>query len=214
MNIELPSNLKLMSLGTDCLLTKAFLETVKGPFDDSGLVTNANYLYFLRDKTFLGKFLKSDYKEYDSTNHWFDKKIFYIKNVDMLIVHEDYNDEFFKKRFIKLVDAFYDFYSHIDEEDHYFILYIRYNYSDERALKFKDALEYLGILDKTIVFANKDYSDAFPNFIFLGELNLKNMPHNKDILLSTRVFNKNMIVLRKLLKEKGYATISSNIKID
>lgn len=213
MNIELPSNLKLMSLGTDCLLTKAFLDTVKGPFDDGGCVINTNYLYFLKDKTFLGKFLKSDHIEYDSTNPWFDKKEFYIKNIDMLITHGDYNDEFFKKRFIKLIEAFYDFYRHIDEEDHYFILYIRYNFSDERALKFKDALEYLGVLDKTIVFANKDYSEAFPNFIFLGDLNLKNMPHNKDILLSTRVFNKNMIVLRKLLREKGYTTISNSVSL-
>ena len=94
------------------------------------------------------------------------------------------------------------------------MLYVRYNFSEKDAIDFRNALEDLGILDKTIVFANKDYSEIFPKFIFLGDLDLRNMPRSKDILLSARVFIKNLIVLRNLLKEKGYATVSSDIKID
>lgn len=207
MNVELKPNLKLMSLGTDCLLKKAFLDITEGPCDESGFA-NPNYLYCLKDKTFLKKFLTSDYRELKSTNPWFYEKEFFIKDLGMLITHGDYTDEDFKKRYVHLTNAFYDFYNHINEEDYYFIFYIRYNFSDKRVQEFKDALEYLGILDKTIVFGNKDFSETFPNFIFLGDLNLKNMPHNKDILISTRVFNKNLIALRNLLREKGYATIN------
>lgn len=213
MNIELPSNLKLMSLGTDCLLMRAFVDCVHGPLDDVG-VNGPECLYALKNKTFLKTFLKGKYTLYKSTNPYLSENEFYLNDLKILITHEDYTDNKVKQKYIKLIDNFYDFYSHISEDDHYFMLYIRYNFSEKNAIDFRNALEDLGILDKTIVFANKDYSEIFPKFIFLGDLDLKNMPHSKDILLSSRVFNKNLIVLRNLLKEKGYTTISSDVKID
>lgn len=206
MNIELPSNLKLMSLGTDCLLMNAFVDHIPGPLDDVG-VNGPQCLYALKNKTFLKTFLKGKYTLYKSTNPWLSEKEFYLNDLKILITHEDYTDDKVKQGYVKLIKNFYDFYSHINEDDHYFMLYIRYNFSEKNAIDFRNALEDLGILDKTIVFANKDYSEIFPNFIFLGDLDLRNMPHSKDILLSSRVFNKNSIVLRNLLREKGYATI-------
>lgn len=213
MNIELPSNLKLMSLGTDCLLMKAFSDCIHGPLDDIG-VNGPECFYALKDKTFLKKFLKGKYTLCKSANPGLSETEFYLNDLKILITHEDYTDDKVKQNYIKLINNFYDFYSHINEDDHYFMLYVRYNFSEKDAIDFRNALEDLGILDKTIVFANKDYSEIFPKFIFLGDLDLRNMPRSKDILLSARVFIKNLIVLRNLLKEKGYATVSSDIKID
>lgn len=156
--------------------------------------------------------MKGKYTLYKSLNPGLSETEFYLNDLKILITHEDYTDDKVKQNYIKLINNFYDFYSHINEDDHYFMLYVRYNFSEKDAIDFRNALEDLGILDKTIVFANKDYSEIFPKFIFLGDLDLRNMSHSKDILPSVRVFTKNLIVLRNLLKEKGYATISYDIK--
>lgn len=154
---ELPENAKFMSLGSNCIFT-CLQDRIRGPLDNI-LQLNVTALDYL----FQGKYLKEFLNIKNVSIIELDgKTIFEINKLELLIRHNDYSSLKYKKEHIRRVSTFYDFLKNLQvDSSSYFLIYCPIGAEEVT----KEILIKYNIMDKTIVFANKD---LFTNTILIN----------------------------------------------
>lgn len=147
-------NLKLMSLGEDCKFLRIG-DRIKGPVDNI-FCYSEDYLESLFNMTYLKKLLTIEPTIIG------EKYIF--NELGIVIIHNKFNVKYIREH-IKRLKNFYDFLSHIHEEDHYFMISLNRLDTNINPLKVKKILEDNNILEKTIVFGLEEHKEDFPLFI-------------------------------------------------
>lgn len=169
---ELPKNSHFFILGTNCAFTGLTNHSFfsKGPIDNADCI-NPRYINALFDGTYLNKLLYFNKEELVFNKDPYDGSLdgcyhLFSESLGVYFVHNEYNLSFIKNQ-IKRYNNFKEFCKKLPEENYYFVLNLFVNNYQKNFLDWADVLEKNNIMDKTIVFGNKDYKDNFKNFIIV-----------------------------------------------
>lgn len=154
---ELPKDVEFMSLGTNCLALTSNLITIKGPLDNVCAISS-KALSSILDNTYLKKLLETQPNVEDIDFVGFYKKCYTWPNLDIAIVHNEYNLYYIKNHIKRLKNL----YSRLQDINTYFFLSIPFLGMVE---DFKILLEKYNLINRTIVITDEIYKDEFPNVI-------------------------------------------------
>lgn len=116
---KIPSNLKLMSIGTNCLFSN--IVTYKSPLDRI-YIKNTNSLKLLLNKNYIKTFLSENFLNRIDLG-WKSQYCFDSDILGFVISHHDPNDQKFQINHIKRVLNFYKFLNKVySDENYYFLL--------------------------------------------------------------------------------------------
>jgi hypothetical protein len=152
---ELPKNVEFMSLGTNCLMLYGGLLSKSGPLDNI-LSKSTTALESILNRTYLKKFLKSKIEIINCQKiiHGLRKTHYFFKDLDMTIMHNEYNSRY-QINHIKRLKTLY---KALESNNTIFYLSIPSDYHVEN---FKQLLIKYNLIDRTIVITNIKYKDDF-----------------------------------------------------
>lgn len=155
-NFNLNPNLNYMSLGYNGFFN-CVASRIRGPIDNI-FCDGADYIYRLCDESYL-KIALND----KNIQHLHDS-IYYIDGLNLNIINKP--DRKWKNQQIERYTNFRKFINNLSNpNDYYFLLYV---VNEKYAFEYKTALEYNGLMDKTIVFSHeKKYLELFKNRILI-----------------------------------------------
>ena len=155
-NFNLNPNLNYMSLGYNGFFN-CVASRIRGPIDNI-FCDGADYIYRLCDKSYL-KIALND----KNIQHLHDS-IYYIDGLNLNIINKP--DRKWKNQQIERYTNFRKFINNLSNpNDYYFLLYV---VNEKYAFEYKTALEYNGLMDKTIVFSHeKKYLELFKNRVLI-----------------------------------------------
>ena len=192
---ELPKNSHFFILGTNCAFTGLTDHSLfsKGPIDNADCL-GPRYINALFDGTYLNKLLHFNKEELVFNKDPYDGSLdgcyhLFSENLGVYFVHNEYNLSFIKNQ-IKRYNNFKEFCKKLPEENYYFVLNLFVNKYQKNFLDWADVLEKNNIMDKTIVFGNKDYKDNFKNFIIVPCDNKSRDDWLKNVDFILTLFNK------------------------
>ena len=155
-NFNLNPNLNYMSLGYNGFFN-CVASRIRGPIDNI-FCDGADYIYRLCDESYL-KIALND----ENIQHLYDS-IYYIDGLNLNIINKP--DRKWKNQQIERYTNFRKFINNLQNpNDYYFLLYV---VNEKYAFEYKTALEYKGLMDKTIVFSHeKKYLELFKNRVLI-----------------------------------------------
>lgn len=155
-NFNLNPNLNYMFLGYNGFFN-CVASRIRGPIDNI-FCDGADYIYRLCDESYL-KIALND----KNIQHLHDS-IYYIDGLNLNIINKP--DRKWKNQQIERYTNFRKFINNLSNpNDYYFLLYV---VNEKYAFEYKTALEYNGLMDKTIVFSHeKKYLELFKNRILI-----------------------------------------------
>ena len=155
-NFNLNPNLNYMSLGYNGFFN-CVASRIRGPIDNV-FCDGADYIYRLCDESYLKIALD------DKNIRNLHDSIYYIDGLNLNIVNKP--DREWKDQQIERYANFRKFINNLQNpNDYYFLLYV---IDEKYVFEYKTALEYKGLMDKTIVFSHeKKYLELFKNRILI-----------------------------------------------
>ena len=155
-NFNLNPNLNYMSLGYNGFFN-CVASRIRGPIDNV-FCDGADYIYRLCDESYLKIALD------DKNIRNLHDSIYYIDGLNLNIVNKP--DREWKDQQIERYTNFRKFINNLQNpNDYYFLLYV---VNEKYVFEYKTALEYNGLMDKTIVFSHeKKYLELFKNRVLI-----------------------------------------------
>lgn len=155
-NFNLSPNLNYMSLGYNGFFN-CVASRIRGPIDNI-FCDGADYIYRLCDESYLKIALN------DKNIRNLHDSIYYIDGLNLNIINKP--DRKWKNQQIERYTNFRKFINNLSNpNDYYFLLYV---IDEKYVFEYKTALEYNGLMDKTIVFSHeKKYLELFKNRILI-----------------------------------------------
>lgn len=199
---KIPSNLKLMSIGTNCLFSN--IVTYKSPLDRI-YIKNTNSLKLLLNKNYIKTFLSENFLNRIDLG-WKSKYCFDSDILGFVIGHHNPNDQKFQINHIKRVLNFYKFLNKVYSDENYYFL-LSFSRSSKELDNSTLLDEYIRFLNennlnkKTFVFCEEKYSKNFDNVILINSIDYAESDNYDKWLYQ---FRKNSDEVSVMFKQQGY----------
>lgn len=199
---KIPANLKLMSIGTNCLFSNVI--TCKSPLDRI-YIENINSLKLLLDKSYIKTFLNENFINRVDLG-WKTPYCFEGNTLGIIVSHHDPNSQKFQLNHIKRVLNFYKFLNKVyNDENYYFLLsFSRSSKELDNSTLIDEYTKFLNennLNKKTFVFCEKKYSKNFDNTILINGIDYSECDNYDKWLYQ---FRRNFNDVSTMFKQQGY----------
>lgn len=199
---KIPANLKLMSIGTNCLFSNVI--TCKSPLDRI-YIENINSLKLLLDKSYIKTFLNENFINHVDLG-WKAPYCFEGNTLGIIVGHHDPNSQKFQLNHIKRVLNFYKFLNKVyNDENYYFLLsFSRSSKELDNSTLINEYTKFLNknnLNKKTFVFCEKKYSKNFDNTILINSIDYSECDNYDKWLYQ---FRRNFNDVSIMFKQQGY----------